>query len=277
MLKYYEDYSKDEEIEFQKSVIKEKNDYITSLKSSNISENHLNFEHEKADRLTVSLKNKERENLLIIGLGIFVVLSLILLIVSLRLHAKNMRIQKDNQIQVLTTEYEKLLSEQAFNQKQIKILEQNIDFISKDNNEISKSNIALKNEITSAFLKQFSWLDKLGSMYHKANKSPQEREKILYETVNQEIKLLASKNNFLKQVEELMARHSADLLKNIDGLKLIRSEREIVIYSVCGLSPALSAILANKSLRAVYNLKARIKEKLTRLDTPFARQILEFL
>lgn len=277
MLKYYEDYSKDEEIEFQKSVIKEKNDYITSLKSSNISENHLNFEHEKADRLTVSLKNKERENLLIIGLGIFVVLSLILLIVSLRLHAKNMRIQKDNQIQVLTTEYEKLLSEQAFNQKQIKILEQNIDFISKDNNEISKSNIALKNEITSAFLKQFSWLDKLGSMYHKANKSPQEREKILYETVNQEIKLLASKNNFLKQVEELMARHSADLLKNIDGLKLIRSEREIVIYSVCGLSPALSAILANKSLRAVYNLKVRIKEKLTRLDTPFARQILEFL
>ncbi len=256
MLQYYTQYTKDELIEFQKSVIKEKTDYINKISSRQLSETRQKYEREKADRLSASLKAKQKETIIITVIGFLIVLSLVLLIVLIRLRAKSLRIEKENQIHTLTVEYENLF---------------------RDNQETVTSNIALKKEVSAAFRKQFSWLEKLCAMYNKANKSPRERERILYETVNREIELLASKNNFLKQIQELMAEHNPDLLRQIDELNLIRSEREIVMYSVCGLSPALMAVLSNKSLRAVYNLKVRIKEKLTRLDTPFSRQILELL
>lgn len=253
MMRSFKDLTPNEKIEYLDSVVKEKDAFITNLRVNNLSEYRQEFERDKAELLANSLKAKQKENVIITWLAVFIVISLSLLTVVLILRAKNMRIQNETQIQTLTIEYEKLLAKQASYEDKI------------------------KNEVSSAFLKQFSWLNKLGAMYLKANKSPRERERILYENVDKEIELLASKNNFLRQVQELMVEHNGDLLKQIDGLNLIRSEREIVIYSVCGLSPALMAVFANKSLRAVYNLKNRIREKLALMDTTFARQILDTL
>ena len=253
MMRYFKGFTTNEKFEYLDSVVKEKDNFIANQRVNNLSEYRQEFEREKAELLANSLKAKQKENVIITLLAIFIVISLSLLTVSLILRAKTLRIQKENQIQTLTVEYEKLLARQASYEDKI------------------------KSEVSLAFLKQFSWLNKLGSMYLKANKSPRERERILYENVDKEIELLASKNNFLKQVQELMAEHNGDLLQQIDGLNLIRSEREIGIYSVCGLSPALMAVFANKSLRAVYNLKNRIREKLALVDTPFARQLLDSL
>lgn len=253
MMRSFKEFTPDEKIEYLDSVIKEKDEFITNQRINNLSEYRQEFEREKAEMLANSLKAKQKENVIITLLAIFIVISISLLTVSLMLRAKTLRLRKENQIQTLTIEYENLLAEHTSYQDKI------------------------KQEVSMAFLKQFSWLDKLGQMYLKANKTPRDRERILFENVDKEIELLASKNNFLKQVQQLMAEHNGDLLMQIDGLNLIRSEREIVIYSICGLSPAVMAVLANKSPRAVYNLKARIKEKLTRIDSQFARQILETL
>lgn len=277
MLRYFNEFTPEENIEFLKSDIKEKNDYITNLKDKNLSENRQEFEREKSDRLTASLKAKQKENIIITILGVLIFISLSLMIISMRLRTKAMSLKKENQIQALTMEYEKILSEQASSQERIKTLEHNLELLSNENIDACESNVDLRKEISSAFLKQFSWLDKLGTMYLKAKKSPREKERILYETVDKELHLMASKNNFLNEIQGLMSAHAPRLMGEIDELNLIRSEKEIVIYSICGLSPALMAVLANKSLRAVYNLRARIREKLTRIETPFARQLIEIL
>ncbi|MDE6535509.1 MAG: hypothetical protein K2K82_05800 [Muribaculaceae bacterium] len=277
MLRYFDEYTPEKNIEFLKSVIKEKNDYITNIKEKNLSEYRQDFEREKSDRLSTSLKAKQKENIIITVIGVLIVISLSLMIISLRFRAKAMSLQKENQIQALTIEYEKVLFEQTSSLERIKTLEHNIEHLSINSIEAVESDFDLRKEISSAFLKQFSWLDKLGTMYIKANKSPRERERILYETVDKEIHQMSSKNNFLNEVQGLMSAHAPRILEEIEGLNLIRSEKEIVIYSICGLSPALMAVLANKSLRAIYNLKARIREKLTRIDSPFASQLIEVL
>lgn len=277
MLRYFDEYTPEKNIEFLKSVIKEKNDYITNIKKKNLSEYRQDFDREKSDRLSTSLKAKQKENIIIFVIGVLIIISLSLMIISLRLRAKAMNLQKDNQIQALTIEYEKVLYDQTSSQERIKTLEHNIELLSINSMEDGEPDIDLRKEISSAFLKQFSWLDKLGTMYLKANKSPRERERILYETVDKEMHQMSSKNNFLNEIQDLMSAHAPRLLEEINGLNLIRSEKEIVIYGICGLSPALMAVLANKSLRAIYNLKARSREKLTRIDTPFSRQLIEIL
>ncbi|MDE6535905.1 MAG: hypothetical protein K2K82_07865 [Muribaculaceae bacterium] len=128
-----------------------------------------------------------------------------------------------------------------------------------------------------AFINQFSWVERVGARYLKSSDTMKADKKEFNKLISKELTSMLSKNQFINQLTELITQYDNKLMIAIDSLPLIDSERETLICLICGLSPAVIAVLLEKSTRAIYNLKARIKEKLSALQTPASGHILEII
>ena len=250
---------------------------------------HVQHKHD----LEVAQEHSERASsyraLALISMLILCLFIIIGFLIYIQYHnqRKTRIIQAERNLLLLENEYNAIKSslehsESEIRRKQTRIqnLEEELYGIYAKNDEQTISNLNAQIEILrhlsyQFFLKQFSWIEKMGQMYLGANKSPLDKEKSLYDKVSDELKHLSSRNGFLKKLPALIAQHDVTFSQEIDSLRLIKSEREVLLCILCGLSPAIIAILTNKTQRAIYNIKARLKDKLRRNDSTFANHILK--
>ncbi len=126
------------------------------------------------------------------------------------------------------------------------------------------------------FLNQFSWIERFSSLYNKVSGAP-DKEKALIDSFSKHINKLFSERNFIESLPELISQYDPTLMSDIDSFHLIASEREVLLCFICGFNPSIISILINKSQRAIYNLKARIKEKLLATQSPSAVRIVDMI
>lgn len=220
----------------------------------------------------------------------------VLIIIIQRNRQKTRRIQWERDMLVLQNEYNSIkirlegseaeLSEQ---QCRIALLSNTIHQYYAKNDEQTiinqKEKIqTLNDEITelrkisyTTFLNQFSWIDRFGTTYISATKSAKSTPKKFPEFLSKEVYSLFSDNSFIKTLPSIIANYDETLFNEINSLQLLNSEKEVLFCLLCGLSPAVTAILLKKSTRAIYNLKSRIKDKLQNIQTPGALHILKML
>lgn len=226
----------------------------------------------------------------------FLIIIAALIIVNQRNRQKNRRIQWERDMLILQNEYNSIKSQLEWSeaelseqQNRVAALKNNLfkNYGSNDEQIINHQEETIKtlNEELSglrrisytAFLNQFSWIDRFGTTYISATKSAKNTPKKFPDFISKEINNLFSNNSFIKTLPTLIAKYDETLSNEIDSLQLLESEKEALLCLICGLSPAVTAILLNKSTRAIYNLKSRIKEKLFKINTQGAIHILEIL
>ncbi len=232
-------------------------------------EHDIEIIHEQAE------KARYYRKVLLISLLIssLVITLAILIITQFRNRQKTRRLQLERNLAILESEYKFIKSQ----------LEHSKDKIS----EKQKRIVSLEEEVYGlyylrrlsykTFLNQFSWIDKLGTRYIREKKITTNGEKTFYDFVAKEISKQFSKNRFIDELSDMIAQYDETILTEIKQMSLIKSEQEVLICFMCGISPAVIAILLNKSTRAIYNLKVRIKEKLTRIDSPTSHKIIEMI
>ncbi|MDE6021745.1 MAG: hypothetical protein K2H01_12210, partial [Ruminococcus sp.] len=220
----------------------------------------------------------------------------ILIITRFRNRQKMQRLQLERNLVILESEYNFIKSQLEHSndtvsekQKRIVDLEEEVYGLYARNDEQiiadqNKSISSLTEQVDSlrrlsynTFINQFSWIDKLGTMYIRENKLTRNGEKTFYDLVAKEISARFSNNRFIKELSDMIAQYDETILTEIKEMSLIKSEQEVLICLLCGISPAVIAILLNKSTRAIYNLKVRIKEKLTCIDSPISHKIIEMI
>ncbi len=267
--------------------------------SSHRDEALFNVQHQYDLEIANELKQKNlsyRYSLIICCLFLAIVLILgVSTIIFLRNRHKTKQLEQERNILIIKQEYNAIkshleLAETKVNESQshIKSLELELyDIYSKNYEETihgQKHTIeSLNNEVLSlrqyayqSFLNQFAWVDRFYTLYNKSTGS-KDKEKELTALVSKEINELFTNGKFLATLTGLITQYDQSIIEDIENLQLITSEKEVILYSICGFSTSLIAILTKKSQRAIYNLRSRIKEKLINIGSPGALRIREFL
>ena len=80
----------------------------------------------------------------------------------------------------------------------------------------------------------------------------------------------------MRNIDSILTIYNPELKQNLASLSLLPTEYELAIYILFGLSTQVIALLMNKSERAVYNLKSRLKKKLEENNTEISAEILGY-
>lgn len=234
------------------------NDLILDLSQTSLMHTESSHYTNKAITQMIQIKH-QRQTLLWIAIacGLAVIL-LVFVIYGIKFRAKTARVQLENDFLMLNQEYHRIKLLKVEEERRSNDLSSEVDSLTAELNYLSKQS-------SLAFVKHFSWIDKLGNMLIDADISPERKEKILYKRVSDEIKA-TGRISIAKEIEQEIKDNSPAVSAQIDALGLIPSEKEVVLYVFAGFSVRVISMLTKKSARSIYNLRARIKSKLQKID-----------
>ena len=249
-IKAIEHFSKErtveEEIAYLNKVIEEQNREILQITANNLNDISVLHQRAKAEQLHAAVETKRTENITIVSVALLTIIALITIVLAIRWKAASNRAKLEVKIGNLSAEYSRLKSEM-------------------ENRENPK------NVLSSAFLKKFSWIEKIGSLYLDSEQS-QKNAALLYDRIRREIDKSKGKK-FILEVEKNMQATDRALWEEISSLGLTPTEKEILIYLLCGVSTRVISMLTEKSPSSIYMTKTRIKAKIEAQDSSKTRQI----
>lgn len=94
------------------------------------------------------------------------------------------------------------------------------------------------------------------------------------------IEQIASEPDKIKEIEDAINLYEPELMTNFraDFPNIKDEDYKLFMFSVLGLSiNTISIFLNAPNLRSVYNRKARLKDKIQRLDETKRKQYLDFM
>lgn len=263
-------------IAYQNDVIEDQNRYILEMTNSTMDEFVSMYNQEKSDQLIADIKSSKALNIAISIMALFIISTLCLMLWGLRLKANKQRIQNENAIQVLSSDYERLKMELEENASVIHKLQQGVEDLSqKADNAINNVEV-FKHQAAVAFLQRFSWVNKLGNLYLDAELSSNNSGQHLYKNVTDELRA-SKRNSFVSVIEKTCKEENRDLWDEIYALNLINSEKEMLLLFLSGVSTRVICFISGKSPASVYNIKKRIKAKLKENTNPFAQYIMSII
>ncbi|MCM1028736.1 MAG: hypothetical protein NC342_00005 [Pseudoflavonifractor sp.] len=167
-------------------------------------------------------------------------MALIIVVVSslyISSRLKRDKLQAQNQLLLLAKEYQ--------------LMKQDVD---------NRSD-SLRRQLCDAFLSQYGWVERLANLYMDSSLVPSGKESLLYKKVEAEIAGVDG-SSFAGEILSVIQGSDEALYQEISGYGLADSERDMLLFLLAGFSPRVISFLTGKTLRAVYNLKSRIKGKL---------------
>lgn len=272
--KHLENRNPEDLIKFQESIIEEQNNYILAMTVSNMSEARQQFEREKADKLKMAVKEKRKG---LAFLAIFSGLIIATLIVILRfkhLHDRARYLKKENQAQALIKDYERLQSTYEITRLKVGELNQDVKALTQQSSEAQLAYEQIKQEISLAFLQQFSWIEKFGELYIQACLHHKRNNAVIKQF---EDSIIFKPHLLINEIEQQLKKNNTILLEQINGFKLNQTDKEMLYFFIIGISTRVICLVTDKTPASIYNIKSRIKKRLLQLDSPLAKQILSIL
>ncbi len=236
------------------------------------------IEHDR--RKMAELREQTRRSRLMLWCALAVAMLLAAVAVVIFRHIRNVHktrlLQKERDLALLDRDFSAMRSELLSAEKKMSESRGRIAALQGDIERLNNRLDRIRYESYIAFVRQFSWIGKLGTLLTDANSDPACREKMLYKAVENELKS-SEPTLFLRKLQEIIKEQNPEMAVELEKLQLIESEQTVLIYGLCGLSTRVIAMLTRRSERAIYNLRSRIKAKLAKSDSQFARQIIETL
>lgn len=236
------------------------------------------IEHDR--RKMAELREQTRRSRLMLWCALAVAMLLAAVAAVIFRHVRNVHktrlLQKERDLALLDRDFSAMRSELLSAEKKMSESRGRIAALQGDIERLNNRLDRIRYESYIAFVRQFSWIGKLGTLLTDANSDPACREKMLYKAVENELKS-SEPTLFLRKLQEIIKEQNPEMAVELEKLQLIESEQTVLIYGLCGLSTRVIAMLTRRSERAIYNLRSRIKAKLAKSDSQFARQIIETL
>lgn len=273
--KHLEPLSKDEQIKHKDAIIEQQNDYILAMSLSNLSETRQRFDREKATRLEMSVEQQRKKIIFLLFISGVIIVSLIIFIRYIRIRSLAHNLEKENQVQAIIQDYEKL--KYNYNLSKIKVgeLNHNVETLYQQSADSLLANENLKQKISLIFLKQYSWINKFGELYLDSTLSLKRNHELI-----KQLESNFSINNpraLIAEIEKRLSESNADLLREIHNLGFNDTDRGMLYFFILGISTRVICLITDKSPASVYNIKSRLKKKLQQLDSPFTNQIINII
>lgn len=209
------------------------------------------------------------------NLQIYVTLSVIVFLILLIvfMHMRNRFLKKDIEI----SKYMDLASE-----LQVSIQDKDAK-ISEISERISASEQAhtsqiheMSGHIAELFHKQYELLDKLSNTYYETHGYSKEKESI-YEQVKSEINKFANDKKTMDQLERIVNTYKNNVMSHIREEIHNITERDIKLlcYIYAGFSAKSISIFIGETTGNILTRKYRLRNKITRLNTPSAGIMLK--
>lgn len=206
-----------------------------------------------------------------IYLALSIIVLLILLIVFMYMRHRFLR--KDLEI----SKYMDLASELqvSIRDKEAKISEISERISASEEAHISQIN-EMSGHISELFHKQYELLDKLSNTYYEMHGCNKEKESI-YEQVKSEINKFANDKKTMAQLERIVNTYKNNVMSHIREEIYSISERDIKLlcYIYAGFSAKSISIFVGETTGNILTRKYRLRNKITRLNTPNAEIMLQ--
>ena len=206
-----------------------------------------------------------------IYLALSIIVLLILLIVFMYMRHRFLR--KDLEI----SKYMDLASELqvSIRDKEAKISEISERISASEEAHISQIN-EMSGHISELFHKQYELLDKLSNTYYEMHGCNKEKESI-YEQVKSEINKFANDKKTMAQLERIVNTYKNNVMSHIREEIHSISERDIKLlcYIYAGFSAKSISIFVGETTGNILTRKYRLRNKITRLNTPNAEIMLQ--
>ena len=206
-----------------------------------------------------------------IYLALSIIVLLILLIVFMYMRHRFLR--KDLEI----SKYMDLASELqvSIRDKEAKISEISERISASEEAHISQIN-EMSRHISELFHKQYELLDKLSNTYYEMHGCNKEKESI-YEQVKSEINKFANDKKTMAQLERIVNTYKNNVMSHIREEIHSISERDIKLlcYIYAGFSAKSISIFVGETTGNILTRKYRLRNKITRLNTPNAEIMLQ--
>ncbi|MBR5335405.1 MAG: tetratricopeptide repeat protein [Bacteroidaceae bacterium] len=209
------------------------------------------------------------------NLQIYVTLSIIVFLILLIvfMHIRHRFLKKDLEI----SKYIDLASELqvSIRDKEAKISEISERISVSEQAHISKIH-EMSGHIAELFHKQYELLDKLSNTYYETHGCSKEKESI-YEQVKSEINKFANDKKTMAQLERIVNTYKNNVMSHIREEINSISERDIKLlcYIYAGFSAKSISIFIGETTGNILTRKYRLRNKITRLNTPNAEIMLQ--
>ena len=209
------------------------------------------------------------------NLQIYVTLSIIVFLILLIvfMHIRHRFLKKDLEI----SKYIDLASELqvSIRDKEAKISEISERISVSEQAHISKIH-EMSGHIAELFHKQYELLDKLSNTYYETHGCSKEKESI-YEQVKSEINKFANDKKTMAQLERIVNTYKNNVMSHIREEIHSISERDIKLlcYIYAGFSAKSISIFIGETTGNILTRKYRLRNKITRLNTPNAEIMLQ--
>ncbi len=203
-----------------------------------------------------ALADAELKKSRVIRYSILIIASLIIIVLSIIFYyyRRNKLVQLEHSI-MITEELKKLLTD--------------------NNSKYNRAEASIKTLLSS----RYETLDKLCNTYYEYHDSPKMTKHISDEIIAM-IEQIASEPDKIKEIEDAINLYEPELMTNFraDFPNIKDEDYKLFMFSVLGLSiNTISIFLNAPNLRSVYNRKARLKDKIQRLDETKRKQYLDFM
>ncbi|MBD5238836.1 MAG: tetratricopeptide repeat protein [Bacteroidales bacterium] len=247
------------------------------------------------------LINEERERteaarhfsvILCVIIGLLIIIA-VLLIMIFQSRQKVRQAQRESdlmrlnsKLKMITSKLDDSESELSDKQTRISALEEQINALNASRTDqapvaaesvdsLTEELDSLKRDTYDLLVSQFSLINAVGSIKLKPRTAELPEEGTV-DRINSEIDSLSKDKTVLRNIDSILTIYNPELKQNLASLSLLPTEYELAIYILFGLSTQIIALLMNKSERAVYNLKSRLKKKLEENNTEISAEILGY-
>ena len=209
------------------------------------------------------------------NLQIYVTLSIIVFLILLIvfMYMRHRFLKKDLEI----SKYIDLASELqvSIRDKEAKISEFSERISVSEQTHISQIH-EMSGHIAELFHKQYELLDKLSNTYYETHGCSKEKESI-YEQVKSEINKFANDKKTMAQLERIVNTYKNNVMSHIREEIHSISERDIKLlcYIYAGFSAKSISIFVGETTGNILTRKYRLRNKITRLNTPNAEIMLQ--
>ena len=209
------------------------------------------------------------------NLQIYVTLSIIVFLILLIvfMYMRHSFLKKDLEI----SKYMDLASELqvSIRDKEAKISEFSERISVSEQTHISQI-YEMSGHIAELFHKQYELLDKLSNTYYETHGCSKEKESI-YEQVKSEINKFANDKKTMAQLERIVNTYKNNVMSHIREEIHSISERDIKLlcYIYAGFSAKSISIFVGETTGNILTRKYRLRNKITRLNTPNAEIMLQ--
>ena len=253
-------------------IYKRQNDYIREEKYLAPIRIQAAYEKEKARALHESVRRQNER--MTIGIAIVMLIIAILLLSGriVFLSYRKKQVEQGRSLLALSQEIAALKEAASDSVREAgrreAELSNSVEIMRSEMDKARSEVISVKSEMQrrsiDAVVGQFSWINQLGQLYIDAMVAKREHsDRKLREKFEKELEKAKSKA-FVSRLQEIVNENRANLIERAvsrcPGLK--ESEIRLLTYMCVGLSPNIMGLLMEKTVRAIYNIKCRMKSRL---------------